>query len=174
MSRQGKTGLYEPSMEHDSCGIGFLANLKAKKTHKLIEDSLIMLRNMEHRGGCGCEPETGDGAGIMIQIPHEYFDKECKKEGINLPEEGKYGVGVVFFPKDDAVSEECKTLLNINIKKLGFTLLGYRKVPINNDGIGKTALSLEPKIEQVFVTHEDVLYVSVICIVFFRGHLDHP
>lgn len=156
MSKQEKTGLYEPSMEHDSCGIGFLANLKAKKTHKLVEDSLIMLRNMEHRGGCGCEPETGDGAGILIQIPHEYFEKECDKIGINLPEEGKYGVGMVFFPKDEAVSEECRTLLNINIKKLGFTLLGYRKVPVNNEGVGKTALSLEPQIEQVFVTHADV------------------
>jgi len=156
MSRQEKTGLYEPSMEHDSCGIGFIANLKAKKTHKLVEDSLIMLRNMEHRGGCGCEPDSGDGAGILIQIPHEYFNKECKKIGFELPEEGQYGVGVLFFPPDEAVAEECRIILNINIKKLGFTLLGYRKVPINNEGIGVSALSLEPTIEQVFVTHEDV------------------
>jgi len=77
MRMDRKYGLYEPSMEHDACGIGFLANLKAKRTHKLIEDALIMLRNMEHRGGCGCEPETGDGAGILFQIPHEFFVKEC-------------------------------------------------------------------------------------------------
>ena len=79
MTMQKRKGLYDPSMEHDACGIGFLANLKAKRTHKLVEDSLIMLRNMEHRGGCGCEPETGDGAGILVQIPHEFFEKECVK-----------------------------------------------------------------------------------------------
>ena len=142
-------------MEHDACGIGFLANLKAKRTHKLVEDSLILLRNMEHRGGCGCEPETGDGAGILIQIPHEFFEKECAKIDIDLPEKGKYGVGMIFFPKDETIREECRTILNINIRKLGFKLLGYRKVPINNEGVGKTALSLEPQIEQVFVTHEE-------------------
>jgi glutamate synthase (NADPH) large chain len=75
MRMEKKYGLYEPSMEHDSCGIGFLANLKAKRSHKLMEDALIMLRNMEHRGGCGCEPDTGDGAGILFQIPHEFFVK---------------------------------------------------------------------------------------------------
>ncbi len=151
---QKKAGLYEPSMEHDACGIGFLANLKAKRTHKLIEDSLTMLKNMEHRGGCGCEPETGDGAGILLQIPHEFFEKECSKQNIKLPEQGKYGVGMIFFPKDEGLREECRTLLNINIKKLGFKLLGYRKVPVNNFGVGKTALSIEPHIEQVFITHE--------------------
>lgn len=153
---QKRTGLYDPSMEHDSCGIGFLANLHGKRTHKLVEDSLIMLRNMEHRGGCGCEPETGDGAGILLQIPHEFFEKEGARLGIELPDQGKYGVGMVFFPKDESVREECRTILNINIRKLGFRLLGYRKVPVNNHGVGKTALSLEPRIEQVFVTHDEV------------------
>ncbi len=155
MTIQKRKGLYDPSMEHDACGIGFLANLKAKRTHKLVEDSLIMLRNMEHRGGCGCEPETGDGAGILVQIPHEFFEKECAKINIELPEQGKYGVGMLFFPKDENIREECRTILNINIRKMGFKLLGYRKVPINNEGVGNTALSLEPQIEQVFVTHEE-------------------
>ena len=155
MRMKKNTGLYEPSMEHDACGIGFLANLKGKRTHKLIEDALIMLRNMEHRGGCGCEPDTGDGAGILFQIPHEFFEKECSQLGMDLPEMGQYGAGMIFLPKDEELREECKTLLNINIKKLGFTLLGYRKVPINNFGVGKTALSIEPHIEQVFVTHEE-------------------
>jgi len=155
MHMKKSIGLYEPSMEHDACGIGFLANLKAKRTHKLVEDALIMLGNMEHRGGCGCEPETGDGAGILFQIPHEFFQKECDDLGIELPENGKYGAGMIFFPKDEQLRDECRTLLNINIKKLGFKLLGYRKVPINNFGVGKTALSLEPHIEQVFITHEE-------------------
>ena len=155
MDMQKNMGLYEPSTEHDSCGIGFLANLNAKRSHKLIEDALVMLRNMEHRGGCGCEPETGDGAGILFQVPHEFFVKECEKLKIKLPEQGEYGVGVLFFPKDERIREECRTVLNINIKKMGFQLLGYRKVPINNHGVGKTALSLEPHVEHVFVTHPE-------------------
>lgn len=150
-----RTGLYEPGMEHDSCGIGFLANLKAKRTHNLIENALIMLRNMEHRGGCGCEPETGDGAGILLQIPHEFFVKEASKLGFYLPDMGKYGVGMLFFPKDERLREECRTILNINIRKLGFKLLGYRKVPVNSFGVGKTALSQEPVVEQVFVAHKE-------------------
>jgi glutamate synthase (NADPH/NADH) large chain len=155
MTMQKRYGLYNPSMEHDACGIGFLANLKGKRTHRLVEDALIMLRNMEHRGGCGCEPETGDGAGILLQIPHEFFEKECENLRIDLPEHGKYGVGMIFFPKDETIREECRTILNINIRKQGFKLLGYRKVPVDNEGVGKTALSLEPQIEQVFVTHDE-------------------
>ena len=153
MQKEQNKSLYVPEMEHDSCGIGFIANLKFKRTHKLVSDALTMLENMEHRGGCGCEPETGDGAGILLQIPHEFFVKECNKIGITLPEHGKYGVGMVFFPKNPVAQEECKTILNLNIRKLGFELLGYRKVPVNPMGVGKTALSQEPYIEQVFITH---------------------
>ncbi|HLF32740.1 MAG TPA: hypothetical protein VI583_00795, partial [Cyclobacteriaceae bacterium] len=153
MTENRTKSLYIPEMEHDSCGIGFIASLKYKRTHKLVSDALTMLQNMEHRGGCGCEPETGDGAGILLQIPHEFFVKECNKIGITLPEKGKYGVGMVFFPKNAVAQEECKTILNLNIMKLGFELLGYRKVPVNPVGIGKTALSNEPYIEQVFITH---------------------
>ncbi|MFC2126348.1 glutamate synthase large subunit [Bacteroidota bacterium] len=156
MKNSNDRNLYAPGMEHDACGIGFLANLKRKRSHKLIEDAITMLQNMEHRGGCGCEPETGDGAGILFQIPHEFFAKECDKLQIDLPETGQYGVGMLFFPKEESVREECRTILNINIKKLGFQLLGYRKVPVNNTGVGKTALSIEPHIEQVFVTHPEV------------------
>jgi glutamate synthase (NADPH/NADH) large chain len=155
MKENKNKSLYIPEMEHDSCGIGFIANLKFKRTHKLVSDALTMLQNMEHRGGCGCEPETGDGAGILLQIPHEFFVKECNKIGITLPERGKYGVGMVFFPKNPVAQEECKTQLNLSIRKLGFELLGYRKVPVNPLGIGKTALSLEPYMEQVFVSHPE-------------------
>ncbi len=153
MQKEQNKSLYIPEMEHDSCGIGFIANLKFKRTHKLISDSITMLMNMEHRGGCGCEPETGDGAGILFQIPHEFFVKECNKIGFTLPDQGKYGVGMVFFPKNPVAQEECKTILNLNIRKMGFELLGYRKVPVNPFGVGKTALSQEPYIEQVFITH---------------------
>ena len=94
------SGLYSPSFEHDSCGIGFVANIKSHKSHQIISDALTILENMEHRGACGCEHNTGDGAGIMIQIPHEFFFDECSKLGVHLPPYGKYGIGVLFFPKD--------------------------------------------------------------------------
>jgi glutamate synthase (NADPH/NADH) large chain len=147
--------LYDPSFEHDSCGIGFVANLKGKKSHDIVEDAITMLVNMEHRGGCGCEPDTGDGAGILIQMPHDFFAEECKKIGFELPAFGEYAVGMVFFPSDVDRREECRAFLNDCIKDLGFELLGYREVPTNNAGIGPTALSVEQKVEQVFIRQVD-------------------
>jgi glutamate synthase (NADPH/NADH) large chain len=152
----GQKGMYVPQMEHDSCGIGFVANLKGKKSHDIIEDALQMLVNMEHRGGCGCEPETGDGAGILIQNPHNFLKGECDKLGINLPEYGAYGVGNVFFPADEKVRENCRKLLLKHMDELGFELLGFREVPVYNEHIGATAKSLEPKCEQVFVKHRKI------------------
>ena len=93
-------GLYNSSFEHDACGIGFVADIKGNKSHQIISDALTVLENMEHRGACGCENNTGDGAGIMIQMPHDFFVEESIKLGFALPEFGKYGVGVIFFPKD--------------------------------------------------------------------------
>ena len=110
-----------------------------------------MLVNMEHRGGCGCEPETGDGAGILLQIPHEFYAKECDKLGFNLPGFREYGVAMTFFPRDEKLRSIIKSRLEEYIKRLGFKLLGYRKVPTNNSMIGKTALSVEPQVEQVFL-----------------------
>ncbi len=172
-------GLYVPSMEHDSCGIGFVAHLKGEKSHDIIEDAIQMLENMEHRGGCGCEPETGDGAGIMFQLPHEFFVSECKKIGIELPEFGKYAVGQIFFPSNKSVRDECREILNKHIDELGFELLGYREVPTVNEHIGLTAKSLEPKTEQVFVRHKNIkdrteferkLYVLKKYTTHFVGH----
>ena len=98
-------GLYSPQFEHDSCGIGFVANIKSHKSHQIVSDALTILENMEHRGACGCENNTGDGAGILIQIPHEFFFDECVKLGIHLPPFGRYGVGVLFFPKNNVLKE---------------------------------------------------------------------
>lgn len=148
--------MYVPSMEHDSCGIGFVANLKGKKSHEIVQDAITMLMNMEHRGGCGCEPETGDGAGILIQNPHDFLKEECSKLGFELPEFGSYGVGMIFFPVNEEVRKECKYILNKHIDELGFELIGYRDVPTDNSSIGATAKSLEPKIEQVFVKHKTI------------------
>ncbi|MEN9686377.1 MAG: glutamate synthase large subunit [Bacteroidota bacterium] len=144
-------GLYDPSFEHDACGIGFVANIKGNKSHQHITDALTVLENMEHRGACGCEVNTGDGAGIMLQVPHEFFFDECLKLGVHLPSYGKYGVGVVFFPKEIRLREECRDIFNRSAEKLGLEVLAYRKVPVNKEGIGQTALSVEPCMEHVFV-----------------------
>ena len=148
-------GLYHPSFEHDSCGIGFVASIKGNKSHQNISDALTVLENMEHRGACGCENNTGDGAGIMIQTPHEFFFEECLKLGVHLPSFGRYGVGVIFFPKEIKLREECRDIFNRTAEKLGLEILTYRKVPVNPDGIGATALSVEPEMEQVFVACPD-------------------
>jgi glutamate synthase (NADPH/NADH) large chain len=152
------TGLYDPSFEHDACGIGFVANIKGNKSHQIISDALTILENMEHRGACGCENNTGDGAGIMIQTPHEFFFDECVKLGVHLPSFGKYGVGVLFFPKDIQLKEECRDIFNRAAEKLGLEILAYRKVPVNPADVGPTALSVEPEIEQVFIASPD--YIS--------------
>ena len=148
-------GLYHPSFERDSCGIGFVANIKGYKSHQIISDALTILEHMEHRGACGCEINTGDGAGIMIQTPHEFFFDECIRLGFHLPAYGKYGVGMIFFPREIMLKEECRDIFNRAAEKLGLEVLGYRKVPVNPDSIGPTALSVEPDIEQVFIASPD-------------------
>lgn len=150
-------GLYHSSFEHDSCGIGFVANIKGIKSHQHISDALTILENMEHRGACGCEANTGDGAGIMLQVPHEFFFDECVKLGVHLPAFGKYGVGVLFFPKDIRLKEECREIFSRCAEKLGLEILVYRKVPVNPTNIGFTALSVEPEIEQVIIICPDYI-----------------
>ncbi len=151
MSEPQQKGLYVPELEKDSCGTGLIANLNGIKSHKVIEDALTMLTKMEHRGACGCEPNTGDGAGILIQTPHAFFAKKCKEQGFELPEFGKYGVGVVFFPADRNLRRQCRVLFDDYIDELGFDLLGYRKIPTDHEELGESAVSVEPRMEQVFV-----------------------
>src|SRR5665647_1045388 len=148
-------GLYSSQFEHDSCGIGFVANIKSNKSHQIVSDALTILENMEHRGACGCENNTGDGAGILIQTPHEFFFDECLKLGIHLPPYSKYGVGVLFFPKDIRLREECRDIFNRCAETLGLEVMGYRRVPVNTEDIGLTALSVEPEMEQVFIACPD-------------------
>jgi len=148
-------GLYHPSFEHDSCGIGFVAHISGHKTHNIVSDALTILENMEHRGACGCEENSGDGAGIMIQVPHEFFFTECIKLGIHLPPFKRYGVAVLFFPKDIRLREACRSVFNRCAEKLGLEVLGYRQVPVDTEGIGATALSVEPEMEQAFIACPD-------------------
>src|ERR1044071_5980445 len=155
MNENKMAGLYDPSFEHDACGIGFVANIKGNKSHQIISDALTVLENMEHRGACGCENNSGDGAGIMIQTPHEFFFDECIKLGVHLPPFGRYGVGVIFFPREIRLREECRDIFNRTAEKLGLEVLVYRKVPVNPEDVGPTALSVEPEMEQVFIACPD-------------------
>ncbi len=148
---QEHQGLYRPEFEHDSCGIGFVAKLRGAASHKVVQDALLMLQNMEHRGGCGCEPDSGDGAGILMQIPHQFFKEECEKIGFSLPPVGKYGVGTLFFPAVPEARQGCRERLVELAEELDLRILGFRKVPINQEGIGASALSVEPIIEQIFI-----------------------
>jgi len=148
-------GLYRPEFEHDACGIGFVANIKGNRSHQIVSDALTILENMEHRGACGCEDNTGDGAGILIQTPHEFFFEECLALGVHLPPFGRYAAGCVFFPKDLRKREECREIFQRTADTLGLEILAWRKVPVDPTGIGPTALSVEPEMEQVFVACPD-------------------
>ena len=144
-------GLYTPELEHDACGIGFIANINGTKTNSVLRDALSMLENMEHRGGKGCNAKTGDGAGILIQLPHDFLAEEAGRLGFELPAPGKYGVGMVFFPRDKKVANACRDVLKKNIISLGFELIGFRGVPVDHSVPGPDASEVEPVIEQVFV-----------------------
>jgi glutamate synthase (NADPH/NADH) large chain len=144
-------GLYRPEFEHDSCGTGFITNINGHKSNQIIDDALTMLENMEHRGACGCDPETGDGAGILIQLPHEFLMEECSDLEISLPEPGEYGVGMIFFPKESALKKACRIVIGNAIEKLGLHKLGYRKLSVNSSAIGETARKAEPDSEQLFI-----------------------
>lgn len=145
------TGLYDQRFEHDACGIGFVAHVKGRKSQKIVSDAITILENLDHRGACGAEINTGDGAGIMIQIPHEFLYDECLKSGFSLTPSGDYGVGMLFLSKDIKAREECREVIYRAAEKLGLEILGFRKVLTDTTGIGEMALSVEPEMEQVFV-----------------------
>src|SRR5690606_9007416 len=150
-----RMGLYQSDFERDACGVGFVANLKGNKTHTQVRDALTMLENMEHRGACGCDPESGDGAGIMLQLPHEFLWEECISLGIQLSEPGYYGTGMAFLPKDAAANALCRQIIRQATEDRGMEFLGFRTVPVNQEGIGPTALSVEPEIVQFFVARPE-------------------
>jgi len=146
-----KKGLYTPQFESDACGIGMIANLNNKKSHLLVSQAIDMLEKMEHRGACGAEPNSGDGSGILIQVPHLFFKNESEKLGFELPDFGQYGVANVFFPSDKKQMKDCKTFINKYLTTFGLELIAYRSIPTNEEGIGTTALSAQPIMEQLFV-----------------------
>src|SRR5947209_8667336 len=142
-------GLYDPRNEHDACGMGFVVNLAGEKSHGIIEKGLEILINLAHRGACGCDPETGDGAGVLIQIPHEFFARECS---FNLPGPGRYGVGMMFLPVEPHQRLLCEGVVERIAREEGLEVLGWRDTPVNADAIGRHARATQPYIEQIFLT----------------------
>ncbi len=149
-----KQGLYDPLFEHDSCGVGFVVNIKNHKSNQIIEHGLGLLCNLNHRGALGADPETGDGSGIMIQIPHQFFFEECESSGIKLPEAGEYAVASIFLPQNPYARKRCGEVIESQIVEKDLELLGWRSVPINMKYVGKQAKLSMPVIRQLFVSHK--------------------
>ncbi len=150
-----KQGLYDPKNEHDACGIGFVVNIKGQKSSKVVTQALEVLCNLDHRGARGSEPETGDGAGILMQIPHRFFQRACEGIGIELPWPGKYGVGMVFLSPNREERRAQQKVLEGVIEDEGQQVLGWRSVPTDNLHLGETARHAEPMIRQVFIARND-------------------
>ncbi len=147
-----KEGLYDPDFEHDSCGVGFVANLKGKKSHDIIKKGLELLKNLEHRGAVGSEKNSGDGAGILTQMPDRFMRKVAKNElNIDLPPFGYYGVGIAFLPKDIKAAIECQNIITNVLEELKLEILGWRKVPTDNSSLGDKVKSVEPDTYHLFV-----------------------
>jgi glutamate synthase (ferredoxin) len=144
-------GLYDPRNEHDACGIGFVASIKGQKSHDIIVKGIQLLINLTHRGACGCDPETGDGAGVLIQIPHNFFVRECRKLGFTLPAAGEYGVGMTFLPVERHPRLQCEGIIEKIVRGEGLTVLGWRDTPIEGSAIGRVARGSQPYIQQIFV-----------------------
>ncbi|HRW09484.1 MAG TPA: glutamate synthase large subunit [Caldilineaceae bacterium] len=161
-----KQGLYDPAFEHDACGVGFVVDIKGRKSRTIIDNALQILLNLDHRGACGSEENTGDGAGILMQVPDAFLRKECAALGFDLPPVGQYGVGMLYLPPENDLRQACEERLNTIIAEEGQTLLGWRTVPTNDQSLGNGAKSGEPFLRQVFigrneetlVTHDDLAF----------------
>ncbi|MCB1063961.1 MAG: glutamate synthase large subunit [Verrucomicrobiae bacterium] len=146
-----KQGLYDPASEHDSCGVGFLVNMKGVPSHDIVQGALQICSKLDHRGGCGCDLNTGDGAGLLMAMPQKFFATVAKEEGIELPQPGHFAVGVVFLSPDDAQAAAEQKVLEEVIEEIGQVLLGWRDLPIDNKTLGKASAASEPKMRQVFI-----------------------
>ena len=144
-------GLYDPAREHDACGVGFVAHIKGRKSHSIVEQGLTVLKNLTHRGAVGWDPKLSDGAGCLIQLPDRFFREEMARQDVHLPAAGQYGVGMVFLPRDPASRLACEYEIERAIKDEGQVLLGWRDVPVDNSDLAEPARKLEPVVRQVFV-----------------------
>ncbi|MFZ1444128.1 MAG: glutamate synthase subunit alpha, partial [Candidatus Dechloromonas phosphoritropha] len=156
-----RQGLYDPSNEHDACGVGFVAHVKGWKSHGIVEQGLLILKNLDHRGAVGADPLQGDGAGILIQIPDQFYREEMAGQGVILPPAGEYGVGMVFLPQEAASRHACVEAIERSVKAEGQVLLGWRDVPVNRDmPMSPTVRDKEPVICQVFVGRGPDVFVT--------------
>ncbi|HEY9503683.1 MAG TPA: hypothetical protein VIR01_18740, partial [Pyrinomonadaceae bacterium] len=146
-----KQGLYDPLYEHDACGMGFVVDVSGRKSHAIIEQAMQVLLNLEHRGASGSEKNTGDGAGILLQLPHRFLARQCEKQRVNLPQPGQYAAGMVFLPTAEESRRQCKRQFAKIIREEGQSLLGWRRVPTDNSTLGASAKACQPAIEQVFI-----------------------
>ncbi len=149
-----KQGLYDPRNEKDGCGVGFVVNIKGQKSHTIVEQGLQVLENLTHRGAQGCDPCTGDGAGILLQIPHSFLKQATASESFTLPKAGEYGVGMVFLPQEEHSRQQCQKVFENVIREEGSRLLGWRDVPVKSEAIGVQARQTEPVIRQVFLARD--------------------
>ncbi len=152
-----KQGLYDPQFERDACGVGFVVNIKGKKSNDIVRQALTVLRNLAHRGACGCEPNTGDGAGILMQVPHTFLQNVCDEVSISLPSPGQYGVGMVYLSPDAGERQECELRFARIVAEEGQQLLGWRTVPTSNATLGATAKKGEPVVRQVFIARNPAI-----------------
>jgi glutamate synthase domain-containing protein 2/glutamate synthase domain-containing protein 1/glutamate synthase domain-containing protein 3 len=160
MTRAGlptRQGLYDPRFEHDACGVGFVVNIKGERSHEIVEQALTVLQNLDHRGACGCEENTGDGAGILMQVPHAFLEDACSGLGFQLPEPGEYGVGMIFLPDHRQQRRQFEKTIEKIISEEGQKCLGWRKVPTDNMYLGEAAKECEPFIRQVFIARGTAL-----------------
>ncbi|MEX2356915.1 MAG: glutamate synthase central domain-containing protein, partial [Pirellulaceae bacterium] len=158
--RPEKQGLYDPGFEKENCGVGFVAHVKGDRSHQIVLDAETILINMDHRGGCGCEPNTGDGAGILTALPHDFIRKVVKKDlGADLPEAGKFAAGIVFLPRDEKAKAHCKKTVEKLVAEQGQKLVGWRLVPVDTDkaDVGPAARACEPKMEMLVIAAGDGL-----------------
>ncbi|MEC8496612.1 MAG: hypothetical protein VXY36_01055 [Pseudomonadota bacterium] len=150
-------GLYNPRNEHDACGIGFVANIKNKKSHQIIKDGLSILENLTHRGAVGADPKAGDGCGLLTQIPDEFLRKVTAELGVELPSLGSYGVGNIFLPKEKKKRENYIEQIKKIVKNENLKILALRDIPVNNNGLGYSVKPTEPFHLQMFVASDEEL-----------------
>lgn len=153
----GKQGMYDPAFEHDACGIGFVVNIKGIRSHNIVRQGLTILANLAHRGGAGSDDNSGDGAGILLQLPHKFFCRVCPEAGIELPDAGSYGVGMIFLPRQEAMRAYCEKKIEAVVREEGQIVLGWRTLPVNDSMLGESARKVRPFIRQLFIRRSDDL-----------------
>jgi glutamate synthase (ferredoxin) len=172
---QSPQGLYDPQFEHDACGVGFIVHMKGQTSHDIVEQGLTILTNLEHRGACGCEPNTGDGAGILLQVPHQFLQKVTAAEGFSLPKAGAYGVGMIYSSPDATARQQGRQVFEQVVVEEGLKVLGWRDVPTDHSTLGETAKASEPFVQQVFIQRgtaiaDDLTFERKLYIIRKRSH----